>query len=157
MEICFSKEIGETRRLFNSVTMKSSISVLALASAKLAVIGALQERPSAALCLWPRKYLTSKSNSWIQAIHQVTKALDKSILNWFNYATKTFATVFRINLTLYSQYLTFFKAFKTPQYSRLIALYFFSTADQILLSYLKGCRFLLTSYINTSPHPSKLA
>lgn len=39
MGICLFKKIGETQRLFNSVTMKSSIPVLASASAKLAVVG----------------------------------------------------------------------------------------------------------------------
>ena len=45
-----SKEIGKTRRLFNSARIKSSMSISASASAKLAVAGGLQESLSAALC-----------------------------------------------------------------------------------------------------------
>ena len=48
------------------------------------------------------------------------------------------ASVSKRNLTSYSQYLTFFKAFKTPRHSRLVASYFFSALDQIPLSYLDG-------------------
>ena len=63
MEIGLSREIGKTQRLFSSVRMKSSISVLASAFAKSAAIGGLRESPSAALCLRLGTCRTSKSNS----------------------------------------------------------------------------------------------
>lgn len=76
--------------------------VLALVSAKLSTVGNLWEKPLIVLCLQLRIYQTLKLNSWIQAIHQITKALDKSIFHQFNYAIKTLASIFRINPTLYS-------------------------------------------------------
>lgn len=39
------------------------MSVLALASAKLAAVRGLQEKPLAALCLQPKRYQTLKSNN----------------------------------------------------------------------------------------------
>ena len=49
-----SKEIGEIRRLFNSARIKSSMSILASASAESAAVGGLRESPSAALYFRPR-------------------------------------------------------------------------------------------------------
>lgn len=132
--------------------MKSFIFVLASAFAKLALIGGFQESLSAAIDLRPGICEFSKSNSWIQAIYQRNRALDKSVPDQFYYATKTLMSIFKINLTLYSKYLTFLKVFNTSWHFCLIASYFFFATDQNPLLYFKECHFYLTSYISTLLH-----
>lgn len=57
----------------------------------------------------------------------MTSALDKYVFNDFNYIIKTFISISKINLIIYSQYLIFLKVFKTFQYFYLIILYFLSS------------------------------
>lgn len=125
-------------------------------SAKLTAVKGCWKSHSAILYFWLGIYQTSKTKCWIQAIYQVIKALVRSILDWFYWTTNTLTSIFKINLTLYSQYLTFFKAFKTLWYFCFIALYFLSIVDQTPLLYFDKYFFLSTSCISTPLHPSKL-
>ncbi len=133
------------------------MSAWASASIMSAAVGNLRRSLSAEVYFWPGICWTSKSNNRIQAIHQGTGSPGESVPDQFHFATKTLASVSKTNLTLYNQYLTFFKTFKTLWLFCFIASYIFSALDQIPLSYLEGFFFLLTSYISTPSHSSKLA
>lgn len=78
------------------------MSVSFSASSKSTLVGGQQDSASATVCFWPRICQTSKSKSYIQAIQPVTKAPGRSVSDQFSWATKIFASVLRMNLTLYS-------------------------------------------------------
>ena len=150
--------IGAIESAPSSASMKSSMSISYASSMSSDSVRGLLDSPSAAVCLCPGTWRTSKSNILIYAIHLVTRAPGRSVADRLSCATRTLASVSRMKCAPYSQYRTFRSALSTARHSRFVASYSDSALFHSPLSYLDGCLLpSASSCMSTAPHPFLLA
>ena len=133
------------------------MSVLSFSFSSISLFLGLQNRSSAALCLFFEICWTSKSNSYIHTIHCVIRASERSDAEWFNYVINIFAFNLITKWTLYKYCCIFLSPFNSPLHSLLSVLYFFSFLNYRPLKNLNKCLFLSAfNWSRWAPHPLRL-